>query len=152
MHETRGLSAVQLHACDNYEAAVACRVVRVVKQELRLTRLVQRYKKAKLDLEDLTDKWISYLRRKKTVSRRQITVKPDPKDPAHVKRWGKGRTKADEMDVRVWQLQDAKAKLNAEQSRARDEVCPSRICDKDDIFFGCYGLQYCFFWRIDVVA
>jgi hypothetical protein len=54
------------------ESRDLCRCVTVMKNEVRLHSLMEKYEKAKLKLEDLTDKWISRLRRKKHFKRKQV--------------------------------------------------------------------------------
>lgn len=44
----------------------------MVKNELKLGGLVAAYEKKKQAVEDLTDRWISALRRKATIKRKQV--------------------------------------------------------------------------------
>lgn len=157
----------------------------VVKNELKLGGLYGAYETKKQAVEELTDKWISALRRKATIKRKkvrllrrarclrpglrsgagvsmlccvgswrwlecagnlpaqrrgvtcrlptppltgaacvQVKVKPNKKDKARCDKWGVDKTTADEMEYKLWDMQDALDKVRAEQRRVQHEVCP----------------------------
>lgn len=50
----------------------------MVKNEISLNKLQKNYDKEKLKLEDLTDSWISLLRRKKPIKRKQVLLRQTP--------------------------------------------------------------------------
>lgn len=46
----------------------------MLKNEINLSTRKKNYEKEKLKLEDLTDKWISMLRRKKPITRKEVRL------------------------------------------------------------------------------
>eukprot|EP00892_Ulva_mutabilis_P005047 jgi/Ulvmu1/2914/UM147_0012.1 len=102
--------------------------VTVVKNELKLGTLVGAYEKKRTAVEELTDQWISALRRKATIKRKKIKVKPRKKDEAHCAKWGTAKTTADEMEYKVWDMKDALDKVRAEQKRCQhEETCAAFV-------------------------
>jgi hypothetical protein len=100
---------------------VPCRSVSVVKNELKLGKLVAKYEATKTAIEDLGDSWTQSLRRKKKVKRR--TVKVSAKGNEHAtKRWGAGTSRQDEMEYKMWLLDDLQDRIRDEQGRAKTEV------------------------------
>lgn len=95
--------------------------VTVVKNELKLGGLYGAYATKKQAVEELTDKWISALRRKATIKRKKVKVKPNKKDKARCDKWGVDKTTADEMEYKLWDMQDALDKVRAEQRRVQHE-------------------------------
>jgi hypothetical protein len=53
----------------------------------------------------------------------QITVKPDKKDPAAVKQWGEAKCKADEMEYKIWHMDNCLTKLKGCQIEASQQAC-----------------------------
>lgn len=51
-----------------------------------------------------------------------MTIKPNKKDASHTKKWGLKTIKADEMEYRLWLVQDCLEKLKVEQEAAKGEV------------------------------
>jgi hypothetical protein len=98
-----------------------CRNVAVVKNELRLNKLKEKYKQTKEDIDDLGDAWRQSLRRKLKVKRKIVKVNTKG-DEAAQKRWGPGVSRVDEMEYKLWLLNDIQDKLSAEQTRAQKEV------------------------------
>lgn len=56
------------------QPGTSCRKVTVVRNQLRLGSLYGAYEKKKTAVEELTDKWISMLRRKATIKRKQVRL------------------------------------------------------------------------------
>ena len=103
-----------------------CSSVNVVKNELRLGKLVSKYQATKQQLEDLTDAWTQSLRRKKKVVRKLVKINTKG-DPSAAERWGAGKQKVDEMNYKMWLLDDLQSKIEAEQKRANCEVRSLRL-------------------------
>ena len=54
----------------------------------------------------------------------QVKVKPNKKDKTRCDKWGVDKTRADEMEYKLWDMQDALDKVQAEQRRVQHEVRP----------------------------
>lgn len=97
------------------------RNVSVVKNELKLSKLVAKYQETKTAIEDLGDSWTQTLRRKKKVKRKTVKVRAKGDENA-TKRWGAGTSWQDEMEYKMWVLDDVQDKIRDEQGRAQSEV------------------------------
>jgi hypothetical protein len=64
--------ATPTHAAQHMALPLPCRNVSVIKNESKLSALVDTYKQKQSALEDLADSWITSLRRKKAPKRKQV--------------------------------------------------------------------------------
>lgn len=94
----------------------------MVKNESKVSGVVDDYKKKREALEDLADSWISSLKKDKQPKRKQVTVKAKKGDERAVKRWGAGKSKQDVMEYKLWELEEAYRDAKEEGRRAEGMV------------------------------
>ena len=99
-----------------------CRHVEVVKNESQVSGKVDAYKKKRGALEDLADSWLSSLKKDKQPKRKQVTVNAKKGDERKVARWGEGKSKQDQMEYKIWELEESYCEAKEEGRRAEGMV------------------------------
>lgn len=91
-----------------------------MKNEAKVGAKAAKYIQKRDALEDFADQWITTLRKEKHPKRKTVKV---GKGKNVLSKWGKGTQKVDEMEYKMWELEDLYRDANEEANKAKNLVC-----------------------------